>query len=239
MSSKVLFKGLRGVIFDVDGTLYSQRCIRRKMSLELIKFGLRNPQQLLTLLRVIYVFRKERERLRYHQPGVGVSLEEAQYLLPAQRLGVSPALVRGIVQEWIYLRPLRHLRKCKLPGVDKFLFFCRKRRLVTGVFSDYPAEQKLKALGLFPFIDAVVWTTDKRINAFKPSPKGLEVVLKELNLAPHQALYVGDRLDVDAKCAKQAGVPFVLLSSKAKADHTLRVKDFFELASLVFDDGFF
>jgi len=50
------------------------------------------------------------------------------------------------------------------------------------------------------------------VQAHKPDPAGLEAALTALQMAPSEALYVGDST-VDAETARRAGVPFVAVLS--------------------------
>ena len=59
--------------------------------------------------------------------------------------------------------------------------------------------------------DLIICSTDKTINSFKPNPKGLNYILNRYNALPSEVVYIGDRLDVDGKCAENAKVKFVLV----------------------------
>jgi len=209
-------ENIKAILLDVDGTLYRQGPLRRQMIKEMLAHVLRNPIYGWRDIRIIYSFRKERENLRKVSLRDNLALESLQYRLVAEKLGVSDVLVRQIVQEWIYQRPLKYLKACKIPGLDDFLKTCRQLGLRIGIFSDYPAQEKLKALEIAHWIDLVLCATDPEINAFKPSPRGLEVALKRWQLSSKEVLYVGDRPEVDGKCAMALGVPFVLIGKNRK-----------------------
>jgi phosphoglycolate phosphatase-like HAD superfamily hydrolase len=70
------------------------------------------------------------------------------------------------------------------------------------------------------------------VAAFKPNPRGILVALERLGVAPGEALYVGDRAEVDAAAARAAGVACAILSGlKAAPDAAyLAVASFAELA---------
>jgi FMN phosphatase YigB (HAD superfamily) len=57
--------------------------------------------------------------------------------------------------------------------------------------------------------------TDPDINAFKPHPKGFLHACARWGLPPAEVLYVGDRPEVDALGAVQAGMPCALLGAGA------------------------
>ena len=56
--------GVRAVLFDVDGTLYSQAPVRAAMALELGASTLLRPAATIEAIRVLKSFRRTRERLR-------------------------------------------------------------------------------------------------------------------------------------------------------------------------------
>ena len=205
---------LRGVLFDVDGTLYDQRALRLLMGLEWARFALGHGRLAVEAWRSIIAFRRTREALRaLGQPAA--RLEELQYVQAAERAGVDPARMRAIVGEWIFDRPLRHLRRCRRRGVGELFRFLAERGLAVGVVSDYPAGEKLLALGLADHVSLTVCATDAEVNAFKPHPGGLAHACRTWGMRPEEVLYVGDRPDVDAVGAAALGMPCVILGPRS------------------------
>jgi FMN phosphatase YigB (HAD superfamily) len=204
---------LRGVLFDVDGTLYDQRALRLLMGLEWARFALGHGRLAVEVWRSIMAFRRTREELRaVGQPAA--RLEELQYLQAAERAGVDPSRMRAVVEEWIFDRPLRHMRRCRRPGADELFRFLGERGLAVGVVSDYPARPKLVALGLAEHVSLTVCATDPGVNAFKPHPGGLTHACRTWGLRPEEILYVGDRPDVDAVGAAALGMPCVIVGRR-------------------------
>ena len=81
-----------------------------------------------------------------------------------------------------------------------------------AALSDYPAEGKLKALGLDGLFDVVLCAQQPGVNAFKPNPRGLLRAMEAIGAATPETLYVGDRLDVDLPTAQAAGVRCVIIA---------------------------
>lgn len=205
MSNAPSLAHLRGVLFDLDGTLYRQPPLRRRMLVELALAPLSGPRRALHTMRLLKAFREERELLReLGRPSE--SLAEVQFARPAARLGVPVEDVRRAVEDWMFQRPLRHLAPCAQPGLAASLERLRAAGLALGVFSDYPVEQKLVALGLQGAFAVRLDATNPAINAFKPHPRGFALATERLGIAPHETLYVGDRLDVDVTGAHAAGL---------------------------------
>ncbi len=192
------------MVFDVDGTLYEQAPLRRKMAVELLTHCMLRPWRL-GLLRRLQTFRKERERLSEDEVA---GARRAQFAVPAEVLNVPEETLEREVEEWIHDRPLQHLAGCRVPGVRGFFERLRTRGVRIAVLSDYPAAAKLEALGLEAEI--VVSGVDPEVDRLKPHPAGLLRVLELLDLPPEQCLMVGDRDDRDGECARRSDVDSLL-----------------------------
>ena len=97
-----------------------------------------------------------------------------------------------------------------------------------GVFSDYPPELKLQALGVAGRFSVVLCSADPEIGRFKPHPRGFLVASARWQLDPSEVLVVGDRSDADAAGAAAAGMPCVIVG---KRNHQTS-SDFVSLHSL-------
>lgn len=207
----VLKDVIKGLIFDVDGTLYNQRLLRSYIVKEIMINFFINPFRTMREISVIYYFRKILEKLRYRDRSI--FLKDIQYNLVSDKLAISRHLVEEIVENWIYKKPLQYLYRCKYNGLDNFLHACSKKGLKLGTFSDYESRRKLKAMAIDKFFQVNVSSMDLDVNAFKPNPTGLKVALKKMGLFHGQALYMGDRT-IDAVAATRAGVRFVKRGKK-------------------------
>lgn len=212
----------RAVLLDVDGTLYHQSWLRALMVLELCALPLTVSYRSTTRIwRTLRAFRQVREELR-HIGEAREPLEMMQYTETAIRLGEVTTAIEKDVLQWIYQRPLKYLRYCRRRGFHAFLAMLRERDIRVGVFSDYPAHEKLRALGLTEHIELVLSATDPEINAFKPHPKGFLYACTFWGLPPDEVLYIGDRPEVDACGSARAGMPCAILTTK----RTQGIEDF-------------
>ncbi|WP_051434698.1 HAD family hydrolase [Desulfonatronum lacustre] len=202
----------KAVIFDVDGTLYDQPRLRRKMCRELAVHCIRSPMTGLGTIKTLAVFRRLRESMPTMEV---VNVAHTPYAMTAQRLNSPLEHVRRIVHEWMFHRPLRHLPSCKFPGLDSFLEHLTMRGVATAVFSDYPAQAKTQSMGLT--FSLLLDAEDERVDRLKPDPKGLIVCSELLNLDTAECLFVGDRDDRDGECARRAGMPYFLYSKSSLA----------------------
>ena len=195
------------LIFDLDGTLYDQGKLRRRMFLDLVVGLARNPL-FIKEIKVLYSFRKNREQLSGTRDDVR-SIEKRQYAEVAQALGLDIADVRRIVNDWIFEKPLKHLAPCLYPGVRDLFPLLRQKKIKIGIFSDYPCDAKLQALDLK--VDVMVCATDEKVDRFKPHPQGLFFTARELGVPVKKCFFIGDRDDKDGECARRAGMPYLIL----------------------------
>ena len=204
-------KPLRAVLFDVDGTLYRQGPLRLRMAAELallpVKHGL---TEAITTWRALRAFRSMREELR-RTPRNGESLGNLQFANASAAAGVDRARLEAIVSQWIFERPLRHLRACRRAGVEDLLRLLAERGLAVGAFSDYPVEEKLAALGIADSFSVKLCATEPGVGEFKPSPRGFLRACELWGLRPSEVLYVGDRPEVDAAGAAACGMPCAIV----------------------------
>ena len=208
---------VRAVLFDVDGTLYRQPPVRATMAWELARLPLsRSLSSSRETWRTISAFRRVQEELRAlgSQPE---SLNELQYAETGRRVGRQPAAVRSEIEEWMFRRPLRHLRRWRDPHVADFLSLLATTGTRAGVFSDYPVASKLEALGLTDAFSPALCATDPEINALKPHPRGLLRACDIWGLPPDQVLYIGDRADVDAQGPAEIGMRCAILVRSGRA----------------------
>lgn len=201
---------LKGIIFDVDGTLYNQKLLYLFMIYDFFKFFIWHPHKVKEL-KIIRDFRKSREN--NHRVKVE-DLETMQYIWGARRSNVSQERVRKVICKWMFERPLKYLRLCRRPGVKELFSYLQENGLLIGIFSDYPASEKIKALELFFNIE--VCATDTNINRLKPDPKGLLTLSKKMEVPVENCLFIGDRDEKDGECARRAGMPYLILDPNNK-----------------------
>ena len=200
----------KALIFDLDGTLYRQELVRRAMAWRILRAHVWHPIQGLSTVRVLQAYRRAQETLR--SAGVSGDPVAQQIRLAAQNCELGESEVQSRVARWSG-RALDLLSPALRPGIVELLQFAREKGMLLGVLSDYPAEAKLSAMGLRNYFDVVVSASDPEVQCFKPSPRGLEIVLRRMGLDKHEALYIGDRPEVDGAAAAAVGVRCAILAS--------------------------
>ncbi len=193
------FNVSKAIVLDVDGTLYSSLGLKVLLTPALLYATILSPK----LLTVINSFRELRER----KSGEEVKgLADQQYMWAAQELGIPANSVKDIIVKWMHQNPLAYLPLVKHHGLEKFILFCREHQKIIVFYSDYPIVDKIKMLNISqPYL--AYSAEDDKIDALKPSPKGLKIMMQELNLNPSECVMIGDRTDRDEAAAKTVGMP--------------------------------
>jgi HAD superfamily hydrolase (TIGR01549 family) len=208
---------LKALIFDVDGTLYRQRPVRYGMLWRLLGAYVRQPAQSLLMFRVLHAYRRAQEVLRAsHLADGSTALRQLQ--LACEWTGVAPEFAEACVTRWMEQEPLALVARSRRAGVVEFLETAKERGVRLGICSDYPPTAKLRALGIAHFFEVVVSAQDPEVRQFKPSPRGLETALRRLGVSQFQALYIGDRPEVDAVAASSAGIACVIIGRHHSVD---------------------
>jgi putative hydrolase of the HAD superfamily len=198
---------IRLVVFDVDGTLYDQRGLRLCMLREMLFAALRKRD--IEFVRVLRAYRQIREQL-------GDELHEDFELELTSRtaasVGCSVERVQSTAAEWLERRPLRHLIRYRYPRVPELFRGLRKRGKQIGIFSDYPAREKLQAMQLDA--DVMVCAGDADVSVLKPHAKGLQALMSRVAANPAQTVMIGDRPERDGLAARGANVRALIRSRK-------------------------
>lgn len=198
-------------LVDLDGTLYKQRWVRLAMAAELLLFGW---SALPTLRR----FRHEQEAQRAELiAGDALALTHAspyaaQLARTAAALDKPVDQVERMVQDWMFVRPKKWIRRSLNKGLLRELHAFKAQGGRTALVSDYPARRKLEALGAPDLFDVVVASGEENgPRRLKPDPEGYLRAAALLNIEPTRCLVVGDRDDADGAAARSAKMGFRLV----------------------------
>lgn len=209
-------KGIKGILLDLDGTLYNQLLLRFIMALCLAAICLIKPFEMSRKLKIIVSYRKAQEILRKSNHRKGDNYDQ-QIQLTCEKTGESLHYVEGAIKEWFENRPLSFLRLCMRRKAQSTLDLWWQKGLTLGVYSDYPVKNKISSMGLSKYFSIMVSGADKDIFGFKPMTNGFNVAARKMGLAPSQILYIGDREDVDGVGASDSGMQVVIIADRRKA----------------------
>jgi phosphoglycolate phosphatase/putative hydrolase of the HAD superfamily len=202
------WSSIKAVVFDVDGTLYTQSKMRKQMLFALLSYYLIRPWKIKEL-KMLSDFRKERESKAGF---AGTDLENAQYEWCAQKGKYSTEKLKQVIEHWMFKFPNQYLSDCIYPGTKSFFEALKKKGYLIAIYSDYKAEAKLKAMNLSA--DLIVASTDSHIDRLKPDPKALNYIAKKFSLQPEECLFIGDRQELDGQCAINAGWPYLIVNKQ-------------------------
>lgn len=181
----------RAVVFDLDDTLYPYRAF--------VGSGFRAVAEAVERMHGIATDATLRT-LRAARAG-GDRGRELQRLcevcaLPPSSVATLRDVLRG------------HVPSLRLPRTSRAVLERLRRDWRLGVLTNgTPSVQarKIAALGLAPFLDAVVFASDYGDGGGKPAPEGFEVVLSRLGVAATAAVFVGNDPVADIGGAAAAG----------------------------------
>lgn len=204
------FAQIKGLVFDLDGTLYRQEPVRRVMAWRILRAHLFHPLRGIRTLQMLRAYRHALETLRVTHVSGNPSTQQIR--MAARECNMLEFEMEICVRHWNN-QALDLLSPALRPGVVEVLQLARKKGMLLGVLSDYPAEDKLSAMALRDYFDIVVSAVDPEVQRLKPDSRGLEVVVERLGLEKHEVMYIGDRPLVDGRAAVSAGMPCAILAS--------------------------
>lgn len=213
-NQNIVLHNIKGILLDVDGTLYCQTPLRMVMAILLLLSNFYNPRELFRKLKVIIQYRKSQELMR--TGGNQKECDKNQIMYTAESTGEHPSYISAVIKEWFEERPLPFIPLCRKRGMKKAIYEWYKNGIRLGVFSDYPVEAKLNALGIAGFFTAIVSANDPDVHGFKPDTNGFAVAARKMGLAPSEVLYVGDREEVDGVGAINSGMKSAILKKGFK-----------------------
>lgn len=188
---------IRGVAFDVDGTLYPNW----QMMVASLPSVIRDPK-------LAWYFAKARRAIRLVSKIGDFRLLQAEMIAERLRCSVDSALTRveeGLYQKW--LTGFRIIRP--YPYVATLLQTLRDAGIVLGVLSDFPIEDKLRFMKLDGYWDAAL--SSEEVGYLKPDTKPFLALAERMGLSPAQMLYVGNNPHYDAVGANRAGMRSALI----------------------------
>ncbi|ULQ60552.1 HAD family hydrolase [Brucepastera parasyntrophica] len=207
-------KKIDAIAFDIDGTLYSNWALYRR----LVFFALKNVHLLVS-------FGKVRREIRYWQleyPGEAhPDFFAWQGELLAPYLKCTPKQASEILRKKIYegWRPV--FRKVKpFPHVKEAFQAFKDSGLKIGLLSDFRPDQKESLWGLEPYCDVILGA--ELIGALKPSPVPFIELADSLCIKPERILYVGNSYTSDVEGAAGIGMKTALKTSHGS--HSLAKK---------------
>jgi putative hydrolase of the HAD superfamily len=192
--------GIKGVAFDLDGTLYPNY----RLYCRLLPSFLAHPL-------FFRAFGWARHHL--HRGGTGTSLDsflDEQLSLMTKLLGKESAHIRQKLEKLIYRHWEDQFSKIGLfPHVRETLAALRRGGFKLGLLSDFPPVRKIALLGLEGSFDVLLSTEET--GRLKPDGIPFAKLAQAMALDPSEILYVGNSYRYDAAGARAAGMQSALI----------------------------
>lgn len=201
--SEIVLDDVRGVLLDLDGTLYSyQPCHERgvQAAFEECSFGLDFDEYSAS-------YRHARNDVTVRLSGQGACRSRllAFQMMAEQQLWPAPYAVARKLDK-CYWSAFIHEMSLDAEALH-FLQRCRERNIVVCLVTDMTAHvqiDKLKRLRVESFIDQLV--TSEEVGAEKPSPRMFEAGLRKLGLNADQVIMIGDDFRKDILGGVASGI---------------------------------
>ena len=188
------------VLFDLDGTLYSMRALKIRLTMGLWRD-----------LAILRQLEPSRRQLRGQSFPTGERYYEALFGELASRSGLSKEAAGGWYRDRFIPCFIRQLARHATvrSGLTALLQRLRDQGAGLAVFSDYGwVAERLQALGISPALFDILMSTEE-LGALKPSPAAIQLVRQRWGLKRTAVLVVGDRQDRDGESARAAGVAYL------------------------------
>lgn len=205
ISSSKLLRGIKGIIFDFDGTLFDNVFIAFHL------IAAYPPD-------VLRIWRERLVRKRF--AGCDYTSSEEYYRAFFAAMGKSCSRSPQRIRDWYFnhymprmVRVLRNHYEPR-PGVQELFQHINNPNFPRiAVYSDYPfLKERLEALGLYLDPQIPLYGPDS-FGAQKPAARPFQCIARDIGAAPEEALVVGDREETDGLGAFRAGMRFFCLKT--------------------------
>lgn len=204
---------IEAVVFDLDGTLYPQKAVKKAM------------------IRALFprlIFLKKYSDYRCRVVGRDFGGAEAMKNDAITTLSNGNEKKAGKWEKWLRKRYYPALLKSisgitPRPGFIELIRDLHKKGIILAIVSDYGyVKERLSSLGFDPEMFSILLGTED-IGAMKPAARINSVIRSELGVKPSRTLLVGDRDDTDRTLADEGGMLFMGISDsqdKSVLDNT-------------------
>jgi HAD superfamily hydrolase (TIGR01549 family) len=199
---------IQGVIFDLDGTLYSLKMRHARMALALW-----------SSLHILRHLKGVRGWIRMQT----FQDRDSLHCAFCEELGRRAGIPAGKADEWYrtkfmfeFIRMLGRDAVAR-PGLVSLCTKLREYGVKLAVVSDYGfVDERIIALRIpLEIFDGLYASEDYGV--LKPSPKPLLALAREWGIEAGNMVMIGDRMDRDGVCAKAAGMEFIGISDSLLA----------------------
>lgn len=203
----VLPNNIRGIIFDLDGTLYHMKWFMKPiMTLQLIPNIFWLPKYM--SVRKQFAGKDLRDE--------ATLMKELSKAL-AQKTGKenTDSILSWIINRFyqVFQNVMPFVNKSR-PGLKETFSSLRSNGYKLGVLSDFShIPERLTGLNIPQSLFHTISSSESE-GALKPCARPFLQISKKWNIAPEHILVIGDRDDTDGVAAQNAGMQFTKISDK-------------------------
>ena len=229
---------VKGVIFDLDDTLYNYQFANEKALNALCQYA----SEVLRIPAATFrdAFMQGRAQTKKDLSNTAATHSRSLYCQHAlEILGLSPLEYTVTLSDYFWNSFFSHM--CLYPGVKEFLEKLKRSKYSIALCTDMTAEiqhKKVFHLGLEELVDHIV--TSEEVGYEKPHPKMFSMTLEKMSLNPSEVVMIGDSLQKDIQGAKSLGIQayfFTNLADKSKVAPMCHI--FEDYRELLHDRAFF
>jgi FMN phosphatase YigB (HAD superfamily)/rhamnose utilization protein RhaD (predicted bifunctional aldolase and dehydrogenase) len=191
----------KGIIFDLDNTLYSYDICHDKSIQTVFDYLQTNY----TITQISPIYDKIKTSLKYDLDYTASSHNKSIFfknLLEYYRIDLS---ILQTIQTLYWTTFLENIKLFE--GVREFIKWNREIGIKIGILTDYETEyqiQKLHKLDILGYIDVIV--TSEEVGIEKPSTHMFQTILHKMKLAPDEIIMIGDNYEKDIKGANNMNI---------------------------------
>lgn len=215
---KINLENFRGLIWDLDGTIYDiSEAIKKAVDDSIEKYEMNvNPDDVLEEIAHLI-----EEIQNYPVPKILLNSYELLKVKFLEGISFFKKL-RIAIYLFNQFNKYKEAESTIFKGVDELIakIYDKKLRLaiLTNNKSQY-AEEVLEKFNLTEYFDTIIGFND--VSEVKPSPEGIQIILKKWNLKPVDTIFIGD-MTTDIEAGKAAKVKMVCVASGLAKKETLR-----------------
>jgi len=188
---------IKGVAFDLDGTLYPNY----RLNIRLLPFILKEWRLLSAFGKARNIIRGEQEKGLIPKS----DFYEYQAEITAKILSLKADIIKEKIEKIIYRGWEPLFKGLKLFNkIHETLDALKKAGYKLGLLSDFPPETKLENLNLTGYWDTVLCS--EHYGALKPHPLSFTKLAEAMSLPPDKIIYVGNSHRYDVIGAARTGM---------------------------------
>ncbi len=194
---------IKGVAFDIDGTLYRTWKLNVRMSIYFLRHS-------------FFFLKYGLVRNIMHRTDAIPNFVQVQSEHMARKLKTTPEEAKARLDKIVYKGLEKYFNKIKpCKGSVEFIRRLKESGYKIALLSDFPPEQKGDIWGVKELCDFIIGSEEA--GALKPHPVPFTKLAEGLGLPPEEILYIGNHHKYDVLGSKNIGMKSAWLISPIEA----------------------